>query len=367
VAIVAGDAGRLLWARAPLIRTLVGSGHKVMCLAARADGDERAALAALGAQTGEFELAPERPRLFGGRQPTAALVSLLAEWRPNVVMGIGFAPMLAAAAAARAAAVPRVVLIASSLGGLDGARNARVGIGMRWHLRRALRAAHVVVVHNADHERRLRELEVVPNGLNVRILPGAGVDLAHYSAQPLPPLHPGLVFLMIARRERSRGIAEFCEAARLVKSKAPNARFVLATSDAVGEGSLEAAELQTLAGAVELVTMPADPRELIGSCHVFVYPSHGEGMAHEVLQALACGRSVVTTTAAGCRDTVDERVSGVLVPPGDGGALAAAMESHLRRPDLIAWMSQAARTKAERRFDANAAAAGVIALLGLEA
>jgi glycosyltransferase involved in cell wall biosynthesis len=230
-----------------------------------------------------------------------------------------------------------------------------------------LRAANALVVHNTEHERRLRELQLVPEALAVHILPGAGVDLAHFTVMPLPPLHPGLVFTMIARREQSRGILEFCEAARLLKPKAPAARFVLATTEAGGARAIDQVELERHAGYVELAPAPADPRALIGACHVLVYPSHGEGMAHEVLQGLACGRSVVTTTVPGCRETVDERVSGVLVPPGDAAALAAAMEGHLRRPDLIAWMSQAARTKAERRFDANAAAAALIALLGLEA
>jgi len=291
----------------------------------------------------------------------------VAEWKPNAVLGIGFAPMLAAAPAARATQVPRVGLVASDLGGLEAGADARVGMGTTWRVRRALRSAHALVVHNGEHERQLRALGLVPEGLSVRVVPGAGVDLDCYADAPLPPLHPGLVFLMIARAERSRGIVEFCEAARRVKAKAPEARFLLATMPASGPTAIEASELQRLADHVELTTAPADPRPLIATCHVFVYPSHDEGMPQEVLQALACGRSVITTTAPGCRDTVDERVSGILVPPGDAAALATAIESHLRRPDLIASMSRAARTRAERRFDASAAAARLVDLLGLEA
>jgi glycosyltransferase involved in cell wall biosynthesis len=98
---------------------------------------------------------------------------------------------------------------------------------------------------------------------------------------------------------------------------------------------------------------------------VFVLPAHEEGFAHEVAEAMACGRPAITTDVPGCRETVDERVSGVLVPPRDAMALASAIESFLRRPDLIPWMAQASRHKAERRFDAQAVNRTLLRLLGL--
>lgn len=115
------------------------------------------------------------------------------------------------------------------------------------------------------------------------------------------------------------------------------------------------AEVAAMAGgAVEVLGELADIRPALAAAHVSVLPSHSEGMPRAVLEALAMGRPVITSDIPGARETVDERVNGVLVPPSQVEPLVAAMESFLKRPDLIAAMARASRQKAERRFDAAA-------------
>ncbi len=104
---------------------------------------------------------------------------------------------------------------------------------------------------------------------------------------------------------------------------------------------------------------------LLAQCHIFVYPSHAEGMPQPVLEAMAAGRPIITTDVAGCRDTVDERVNGCLVKAGDARALAAAMESFLKRPDLIPSIARASRAKAERFCGIETVSGSLLAALGL--
>jgi glycosyltransferase involved in cell wall biosynthesis len=112
---------------------------------------------------------------------------------------------------------------------------------------------------------------------------------------------------------------------------------------------------------------PADDvPSLLGSCHVFVYPSHAESMPLPVLEAMAAGRPIIATNVPGCRDTVDERVNGCLVAPRDPHKLAAAMESFLKRPDLIAPIARASRAKAERFCAIEDVTAGLLGALSLE-
>ncbi len=118
-------------------------------------------------------------------------------------------------------------------------------------------------------------------------------------------------------------------------------------------------------GTIEYLGVLDDVRPAIGRAHVYVYPSRAEGMPRSVLEALAAGRPVITTNSPGCRETVDERVNGCLVPPGDAAALAEAMESFLKRPDLIPAMARASRIKAERRFDAREVNKVLLEVLGL--
>jgi glycosyltransferase involved in cell wall biosynthesis len=167
---------------------------------------------------------------------------------------------------------------------------------------------------------------------------------------------------MIARLERSRGVIEYGLAARTLKERWPAARFLIAGQPGHGSDAVALAELG--ATALEGVGALDDVRQALSSCHVFVYPSYTEGMPRSVLEALAAGRPVITTDAPGCRDTVDDKVSGCLVPAGDAGALAAAMESFLKRPGLIPAAARAARLKAERRFDVRHVNEALLEILG---
>ena len=88
-------------------------------------------------------------------------------------------------------------------------------------------------------------------------------------------------------------------------------------------------------------------------------------MPRSVLEAMAAGRPIITTNGPGCRETVDERINGCLVPPSDPTALAASMETFLKRPDLIPSLARASRAKAERRFDERAVNATLMGVMGL--
>ncbi len=363
VVIVAADACDLIRRRTPLLATLAAAGHKVVCLTAAATADERARLSAMAIETRDFPIERTRIGLLAGRTASAKLVAHFADLAPNVILAFGLRAMLLAARAASRTPDAHVVVVATSLTQFGH----RPGIATQWLARRALRNADAIVVHNQDDAARLALWKLLPSGVAPQVLPGAGVDLQRYVPVALPPLDGGFVFAMATRLERSKGVLEFCEAARRVKAKSPSARFVLSVSAGVGPTALRPADLKPYDGIVEVVEAAGDVRALLAACHVFVLPAWGEGLAHEVVEALASGRPAITTNTPGCAVTVDERVSGVLVPPGDAPALAIAMESFLRRPDLMAWMAQASRHKAERCFDATAVNAALLRIMNLEA
>lgn len=364
--IVGRDAASMLRLRGGLIRAVTTAKHRVLCLTADSDAADHAALSALGATTLQVPLAAAGVQPLADRRSIEAIAARLAEWKPHAVLGYGLKPMLHAAIAAQRAAVPRIVPLVSTLDELAHRPGLKPGLGLRWLMKSGFKASHAVIFHNRDTAVQFASMDLMPPALSVHVVSGGGVDLEHFSATPLPPLSPSLVFAMIARRERARGIIEFCEAARSVKAKAAAARFILAGPAGRGRDAVTDSDLAAYAGIVECLGEQADVRPLLASCHVVVMPSHAEGMPRIVLEALAMGRPAITTDIAGCRETIDERVNGVLVQPRDALSLAAAMESFLKRPDLIAWMSKASRLKAERRFDANTVATETMQILGLE-
>lgn len=368
VALVGPSAAGLVRLRGALIRDLVAARHQVLCLAPDLTASWSAAIAELGAESGEYPLRAGGVHMLADRQTVTALAARLADWRAQVVMGYQPKPMLLAALAGQRAGVERIVALVSSLGEAfpDGAGGAGTpGWGWRRLYRTGLGASHAVVFHNQSDGRTLIELELLQRDVPSVVVAGAGVDLARMQAQPLPPHEDSLVFLMIAAMDRRKGVIEYCDAARQVRARSPSTRFRLAGPPGTGATALSRGDLATYAGVVEVLGEPEDTASLLGACHVFVLPSYAEGMPRAVIEALAAGRPVLTTNVAGCRETVDERINGVLVPPRDAAALAAAMDSFIDRPDLLASMARASRAKAERRFDERAVNSALFAVLGL--
>lgn len=348
VAIAGPSDTSLLRNREGLIRELVGRGKTVLCIAPAFDPGHRRALNLMGAETIPFDPPQARFKLLDDWQRGKAMVSLLTDWRPDALIGFGLPAMIEALVAAKRARVPRSVALLTvplDSAGADGKpAPAR-------QLAQALATADAIVAHNPQLARQARALAGAKSTAAVSVVPGAGVDVTHHSAVPLPPIEAGLVFLMIAPLDVRHGVLDFADAARQIRAHGRRARFRLVATPSSAADAIPRDALASYAGDLELLDPVDDVRPLLAGCHVFVYPSRAEGMPRTVLEALATGRPVITTDIPGCREAIDERVNGCLVPPHDAGALTLAIESVLKRPDLIPSQARASRLKAERRFD----------------
>jgi glycosyltransferase involved in cell wall biosynthesis len=352
IAIVGPDAWSMIRLREGLIRSLVARRHRVLCVCPTPTPAESEALKKLGAEVAAWSPRSGPFDILAHRRSIDELARILSDRRPYAVVGYGPMPMLIAPLAGRRAGAGRVVPMISSLAGFPR-QEAAIGWALKWLARSALRAADAVICHNATDAQLLTTLRLLPARIPVHVVPGGGVDLEHFAFAPLPPADRGLVFAMVARLTRDKGVLEFCAAAKRVRARSDKTRLILAGPPGPAPEGLSLAEVAAASeGAVELLGEVEDVRPTLASAHVFVLASHVEGMPRAVLEALATGRPVITSDIPGARDTVDERVNGVLVPPGDVDALVRAMESFLKRPDLIASMARASRHKAERRFSA---------------
>jgi glycosyltransferase involved in cell wall biosynthesis len=91
-------------------------------------------------------------------------------------------------------------------------------------------------------------------------------------------------------------------------------------------------------------------------------PSYAEGLPKVLIEAAACGLPAVTTDVPGCREAVTHKVNGLLVPPRDAQALAAALRRLLDDPALRARLAAAGRQRAEAEFGERAIAAQTLAV-----
>jgi len=133
------------------------------------------------------------------------------------------------------------------------------------------------------------------------------------------------------------------------------------TVDIAGEGSGRAETEAALAAAridnVRLVGFTDQPRTFLAGLHLYLQPSRSEGLciaAHEAMQA---GLPTIVSAVGELPYSVVEGTTGLIVPPGDPDALAGAIRRLLLRPDRLAAMGTAARTRVLARFGATAFAA----------
>lgn len=130
----------------------------------------------------------------------------------------------------------------------------------------------------------------------------------------------------------------------------PAAIFALAGEGPLrGELEAEAADLG-LGDRVVFLGRRTDIPELLAACDVFALPSLFEGTSLAVLEAMAAGRAVVSSAIGGTDELIEDGVSGLLVAPGDAGALGGAIKRLLGDDELRAAMAARARERAEAEF-----------------
>jgi glycosyltransferase involved in cell wall biosynthesis len=298
----------------------------------------------------------------GGARPWAemgtllGLIGIFRRVRPDVVHLVTIKPVLYGGFAARLTRGPAVVAAISGLGHVFVARGAKAAM-RRWLIGFAYRAAFThrrlaVIFQNEEDRTVLTQLAGIP-GKRTTLIRGSGVDLSAYKATTLPDGVPCV--MMACRLLADKGVWEFVEAARLLRSSGVTARFCLIGSPDLGNpASLNFSDLDAIkrGGDVEIWGHRDDMSHVLRQSSIFVLPSfYGEGLSKVLIEAAASGRAIVTTDMPGCRDAVIEGVTGLLVPPRSAGALATAIGTLLADREKCIAMGLQGRLLAEKEFD----------------
>jgi glycosyltransferase involved in cell wall biosynthesis len=173
------------------------------------------------------------------------------------------------------------------------------------------------------------------------------------------------VIVLPARLLWDKGVGEFVEAARLLRSRGVEARFVLVGDpDPANPASISAAQIADWVqdGVVEHMGWMNDMPGVFAHAHIVCLPSYREGLPKALIEAAAAGRPIVTTDVPGCREVVEDGVHGLCVAPRDANALASALARLIADPALRARMGAAARKRAETEFGLAAVIAQTLAL-----
>jgi glycosyltransferase involved in cell wall biosynthesis len=188
------------------------------------------------------------------------------------------------------------------------------------------------------------------------LLPGSGVDLEKFKPQNLVRKDQKIKFLMVARMLWEKGVGEYVQASSHLKIDHPNVEFsLLGFLDVKNPHAIsrEQMDIWVSSTAINYLGVSDDVASVMSEYDVIVLPSkYREGTPRSLLEAAALGKPIVTTNTSGCRDVVDDGVSGYLCLPGDAQDLSLALGKMLAlTPDERQAMGQKGRLKIERFYD----------------
>lgn len=217
--------------------------------------------------------------------------------------------------------------------------------------KRAYRRSVCVFFQNEGNLQTFRELGVV--GAQAALLPGSGVNLTLHSFCAYPSEREHVDFIIVSRLRKDKGFDEFFAMVERVVPHCPKARFHI-----VGwvEEERYRQTLKRYEGSERVIyhgeTTQSEVHTLLTQAHCLIHPSYHEGMANVLMEAAAAGRPCLASDIPGCREAIENGVTGYTFAAQDADALTSAVERFLAQSEEVhAAMGRAGREKMEREFD----------------
>jgi glycosyltransferase involved in cell wall biosynthesis len=201
-----------------------------------------------------------------------------------------------------------------------------------------------------------RKLHLLGNGIDLRRFDPDRRDPARVAAlrAELGAAPEDVVCGVVGRLVWEKGYREVFAAAARLRTQAPNVRVVVVgPTDEAKEDAITTAEVDRAAreSNITFLGMRDDVEDLYAAMDLYLLASHREGFPRSAMEAAALGLPLVVTDIRGCRQVVDDGVTGTLVPVGDAVAIADAVASLAADGARRTAMGAAGRAKARREFD----------------
>lgn len=331
--------------RVGLIKALQNRNYDVSVVAF--DEDYKAEIESLGV---DFYCVPDSNRSmnpFKILSLQGKYEKLLKEIQPSTVFTFMLKPNAFGVPAAQKVGVANIYSM------VEGAGDAFVQDSLKWKIvravvcrlyRQAFRNSKRVFFLNEDDKAEFLSRELV-KAVQCEQINGVGVDLEKFEYKPMQNQRN---FVMVARMLKTKGVHEYCEAARLVKQKYPDAVFKYVGK----EGDVTAEDLREYidGGIIEYVGETKDVRPYYEECTANILPSYREGFGLVNAEAAAVGRPSISCDTVGTKETVRDGYNGFLTELKNPEALAEKIIYLIENPDEAKRMGENARTFAEEHF-----------------
>ena len=211
------------------------------------------------------------------------------------------------------------------------------------------KSVHVVIENPDDLSSLVSDGFVEPS--KISLIRGAGVDLKAFLFHP--EIDGPVVVTLVSRILRDKGVLEFINAATQLQARLPEVVFQIVGEPDLGNPSaIPESEIDSWESLpnVRYLGRRSDIADILKGSHIVCLPSYREGLPKSLLEALSCGRPIITTDVPGCREVCADGVNGLLVPARDSIALSNAIEKLAINPELRQAMGRAGRLRAESEF-----------------
>ncbi|MBX9866387.1 MAG: glycosyltransferase family 4 protein [Burkholderiales bacterium] len=274
--------------------------------------------------------------------------------QPNLICSFTIKPNLYAAIITRQLKIPIITNI-TGLGTLFMRKklHARFAVAL---YRYAFKNVSQVFFQNSDDFKYIQQLNILNNETIVEVLPGSGVDLNGFPYIAIAKdSSVGVTFLYSGRLIRDKGIYELIKAFKIVKSKFPQVKLkFIGNYFPANPSAISPAQVQQWVsdGVIEYLGMVDNVVEVIAGIDCMILPSYREGMPRSLLEASSMGKPIITVDSIGCKDVIEDGVTGFLAKVKDVSTLADVMIKFIELPfDKKVEMGLNGRRKMEREFD----------------
>jgi len=351
----------LLIFKKDLIEYLVKLGHQVFCFAIDFNDETEKQIIKLGSTPIKYSLSKTGLNPYSDLRDTWRLYRQLKAVEPDVAFSFFVKPSIYGSIAAKLAGVSRRIAMLEGLGYLH--TPSQTGFSFK---KKVLQRIHGLLVSvgyafadkvlflNSDDLVDLSKKAFLKKS-KLQVFGPTGLDLEDYPFCPKDLSKP-IRFIFVARLLAEKGVFEYLEAARLVKKEQPSANFVVIGGlDPENPSALSKHQLDEMIkeGIVIYPGHVSNVPDWIASSHVFVLPSYREGFPRSTQEAMAIGRTVITTDVPGCRETVLEGKNGFIVPPFDSHTLAKKMLYLIEHLEEVQRMGDESHRMAVERFDVH--------------
>ena len=326
--------------RLPLAQAIRAQGHEVVLVSPQGKFTEKLQRSDLLRCDRAVSARAIHPAARRRACPVLRLAALYRRESPDLVHHFTVKCVLYGSLAARLSRVGAVVNALAGLGHCyadNGLQSKVLRLLINVVCRLALRRTQVIFQNPDDHRAYLEQGVVSLNSSH--LIKGSGVDVTRFTPPGDAWSHKEKTYVLFAARLLwTKGLAEYVEAAKIVRRTLPDAVFLIAGETDPGNPAAVPAETidrWRQEGNLELMGHLDDVRPLLKKSDLVVLPTYyREGVPRILVEAAACGKPLVAADMPGCREIVLHGRNGLLVPPNDVEATTIALDRILSDSSL---------------------------------